>query len=119
MQRPGSFPVSRIILLFLVFMLIAACTAEKPEKSAPTVVVAGPTVSLPAVELETFGDLPPAKVEAVIPSLKAQASNVDRAVNYQQVMAFLGVQLTPAQKKFLNDHRFLLIPKNATKFKGK
>ena len=119
MQRPGSFPVSRIILLFLVFMLIAACTAERPEKSAPTVVVAGPIVSLPAVELETFGDLPPAKAEAVIPSLKEQASNVDRAVNYPQVMAFLGVQLTAAQKKFLSDHKFLLIPKSATKFRGK
>ena len=34
-------------------------------------------------------------------------------------MKLLGVQLTAGQKKFLNEHKFLLIPKRATRFKGK
>ena len=33
-------------------------------------------------------------------------------------MKLLGVQLTADQKKFLNEHKFLMIPKRATRFKG-
>src|SRR5208337_2158449 len=59
--------------------------------------------------------LPPA---VVTPALQEQAVALDRALNYKQVTAFLGVRLTPGQKKFLNEHRFLLIPKGVTRFKG-
>ena len=45
--------------------------------------------------------------------------SLDKAINSKQVQAFLGVHFTPEQKKFLNEHRFLLLPKSATKFKGK
>ena len=107
----------KFLSLFLAFVVIAGCTVEKPEKSAPP--VTGPSVHLPAMELEAFGDLPAVKSEAITPAFKEQASTVDKAVNYRQVMAFLGVQLTPAQKRFINDHKFLLIPKSNTKFKGK
>ena len=34
-------------------------------------------------------------------------------------MKFLGIQLAPGQKKFLDEHKFLRIPKRATRFKGK
>src|SRR5208283_1073896 len=91
----------------------ATCSSEKP---APP--VTGPTVSLPALELEAFGALPSPAPEAITPALQEQAVALERALNYKQVTAFLGVRLTPAQKKFLNEHRFLLIPKGATRFKG-
>ncbi|HEY9072973.1 MAG TPA: DUF3160 domain-containing protein, partial [Desulfobaccales bacterium] len=76
-------------------------------------------MSLPAVELKAFGALPAAKPAAVTPALQEQPVTLDKAINYKQVMAFLGVRLTPEQQKFLNEHRFLLLPKGATKFKGK
>jgi hypothetical protein len=117
MHQPKSSPIGKFIPLFLALFFMGACTADKPEKPAPP--PAGPTVSLPALELEAFGDLPPGGAEAVTPALKDQASTVDKAVNYNQVAAFLGGRLSPAQKKFLNEHKFLLIPKSVTKFRGK
>ena len=44
---------------------------------------------------------------------------MDKAANLKGVMKLLGVQLTAGQKKFLNEHKFLMIPKRATRFKGK
>jgi hypothetical protein len=54
----------------------------------------------------------------VTPALKDSATTVDKAANAKGVMTMLGVQLTAAQKKFLNEHKFLMIPKRATRFKG-
>ncbi|MHB8066335.1 MAG: DUF3160 domain-containing protein [Desulfobaccales bacterium] len=106
--------ISKFIPLFLALMICPMCSSEKPTPPP-----AGPTVSLPAVELQAFGSLPPAPPAAAAPSLQDQAAPVDRALNYKQVMAMLGVRPTPGQIKFLNEHRFLLIPKSATRFKGK
>ena len=114
MHRPEKSPIGKFIPLFLAMVAIATCSSEKP---APP--LAGPTVLLPAVELQDFGALPPLKPEVITPSLKDQAFSTDKAVNYKQVMAFLGVRLSAGQKMFLNNHRFLLIPKSATRFKGK
>src|SRR4030066_337730 len=52
------------------------------------------------------------------PPGKAPATTVDKAANLKGVMNLLGVQLTAGQKKFLNEHKFLMIPKRATRFKG-
>ena len=114
MQRPERSQIGKFVPLFLAVMFIAMSSSEK---AAPPPV--GPTVSLPALELEAFGALPPSQPAAVTPALQDQAVTLDRAVNYRQVVAFLGVRLTPGQQKFLNEHRFLLIPKSATGFKGK
>ena len=114
MQRPEKSQIGKFVALFLALIFIAMCSSEK---AAPP--LAGPTVSLPAMELEAFGDLPPSKPAVVTPALQDQAVTRTRAVNYKQVMAFLGVRLTPGQKNFINEHRFLLIPKSATTFKGK
>ncbi len=113
MQRPERSQIGKLIPLFLALMFITLCCTEK---AAPP--PAGPTVSLPALELEAFGALPPANPAVVTPALKDQAETLDRALNYQQVMAFLQVRLSPGQEKFLNEHRFLLIPKGATRFQG-
>lgn len=114
MQGPERSHIGKFILLILAVLCMAACSSEKGGPPP-----AGPTVVLPAVELEAFGALPPAKPAAVTPACLEQTATLDRAVNYRQVMAFLGVRLSAEQRKFLNKHRFLLVPKSATNFKGR
>ena len=50
--------------------------------------------------------------------MKDGATVVDKAVNYKEVMKFLGLKLSRAQKNFLNRHKFLLLPKDATGFRS-
>jgi hypothetical protein len=109
----GSF-IGKCASVLLAVIFVAMCGSEKPAPPP-----AGPTVSLPALQLEAFGTLPPGKPSALTPVMEEKPATVDRAVNYRQVMTFLGVRLSPEQKKFLNEHRFLLIPKSATAFRGK
>jgi hypothetical protein len=66
------------------------------EKAAPP--PSGPTVSLPALELQAFGALQALKHAAVTPALQDQTVSLGRTVDYQQVMAFLGVR-PPRSKK--------------------
>lgn len=113
MQASAKSRIVKVVPLLLAVMCIVMCSSEKP---APP--VTGPTVSLPALELGAFGALPSSPPEAVAPALQEQAVTLDRALNYKQVTAFLGVRLTPGQKIFLNEHRFLLIRKGDTRFKG-
>jgi hypothetical protein len=77
-----------------------------------------PVLTLPMVKLAPFAALPPQQILQIKPALKDSATTVDQAANWQGVMKLLGVQLTPGQKKFLDEHKFLLIPKEATRFKG-
>jgi hypothetical protein len=113
MQGPERSHIGKFILLFLAVLCMAACSSEKGGPPP-----AGPTVVLPAVELEAFGALPPAKPTAVTPTCLEQTATLDRAVNYRQVLDFLEVRLSAGQRKFLNEHHFLLVPKSATAFKG-
>jgi hypothetical protein len=113
MQASAKSRIVKFVPLLLAVMCIVMCSSEKP---APP--VTGPTVSLPALELGAFGALPSSPPEAVAPALQEQAVTLDRALNYKQVTAFLGVRFTPGQKIFLNEHRFLLIRKGDTRFKG-
>jgi hypothetical protein len=77
-----------------------------------------PGLILPAVALSAEAKLPLQKTLKVTPALKDSATTLDQAANYQGVMQLLGVQLTAGQEKFLNEHKFLLIPKGTTRFKG-
>ncbi|MFZ0052181.1 MAG: DUF3160 domain-containing protein, partial [Desulfobaccales bacterium] len=113
MPASAKSRIVKFVPLLLAVMCIVRCSSEKP---APP--VTGPTVSLPAMELGAFGALPSSPPEAVAPALQEPAVTLDRALNYKQVTAFLGVRLTPGQKIFLKEHRFLLIPKGDTRFKG-
>ena len=113
MQVHEKCRIGKFVPLFFAIMIHHRVRFRKGR--AP---VAGPTVSLPALELEAFGALPSSRPAAVTPALQEQAVTLDRTLNHEQVMAFLGVRLTPGQEKFLNEHRFLLIPKGATRFKG-
>ena len=114
MQPKEKSLLARFPLLFLILFLMAGCGTEKPSPPAGP-----PALNLPPVKLEPFAELPPPAEVAVTPSFKDRTAAAERAANYKQVMAFLGLRLTGPQKKFLSDHKFLLIPKSATKFKGK
>ena len=114
MQHPERSQIGKWIPLLLALMFLnLSCT----EKAAPP--PAGPSVSLPAVALQAFGALPSSPPASVTPAFQEPAVALNRALNYRQVLAFLGVRLTPQEKKFLEKHRFLLISKSATKFKGR
>jgi hypothetical protein len=84
----------------------------------PGVAADVPVFTLPPVTLTAFAELPPQKALEVTPALKDSATTVDKAANLKGVMKMLGVQLTAGQKNFLNEHKFLMIPKRATRFKG-
>ena len=62
--------------------------------------------------------MPPPKTLEVTQALKDSATTVDKAANFKGVMDLLGIQLTAGQKNFLNEHKFLMIPKRATRFKS-
>ena len=106
---------SRAAKLLLTILTVILTTAGQV---GPGVAAEVPVLTLPPVTLTAFAELPALKTLKVTPALKDSATTVDKAANAKGVMKLLGVQLTAAQKKFLNEHKFLLIPKRATRFKG-
>jgi hypothetical protein len=117
-MKPSRFFFLSLSGLVLMLLLLGiGCSREKPEK--PKKPAGGPAaLALPAVRLQAFAELPPTPPLAVTPAMKDRAKVVDKAVNYKQVLKFLGLKLSRAQKDFLKRHKFLLIPKDATRFKG-
>jgi hypothetical protein len=116
-MKPAKFFLTSVTGLVLMLIFLAGCPSEKPAK--PQKSVKGPgALALPAVKLEAFAELPPRPSLTVTPALKDGAAMVNKAVNYKEVMEFLGLKLSRAQKDFLNRHKFLLIPKQVTQFKG-
>ncbi|MGQ9689141.1 MAG: DUF3160 domain-containing protein [Desulfobaccales bacterium] len=116
----GKWPGLVVLLLFLL-----GCSGEPPkkaekpkpaEKKAETPVQSGGPAAqiLPPLRLEAFGELTPSRPMDLKPVLQDQAATVEKAANYQAVMKMLGTKLSPAQKNFLNRHKFLLVPKRAT-----
>ena len=93
MQRPAKSQIGKLIP-FLAFMFLTPCCSEK---AAPP--VTGPTVSLPAVELEAFGALPAVQPAAVTPALQEQPVTLDKAINYKQVHGLLGGPAHPGTAK--------------------
>ena len=94
MPRPERFQIGKLIPLFLALMFITLCCTEK---AAPP--VTGPTVSLPAVELQAFGALPAVKPAAVTPALQEQPVTLDKAINYKQVHGLFGGPAHPGPTK--------------------
>jgi hypothetical protein len=107
--------VSRSSKLTLMLLTVILTTVGRVGPSAAADL---PALTLPPAPLAAFAELPPVKALAVTPALKDSATTVDKAANAPGVMKLLGVQLTAGQKKFLDEHKFLLIPKGATRFKG-
>ncbi len=73
---------------------------------------------MPPWTVEPLAAVPPAQPAMAAPSMKETAVTLEKAQNGQQVLKYLGLTLSVEQKKFLNANKFLLIPKNATTFKG-
>lgn len=115
MRGPERSQIGKLAPFFLTLTFIVSLNCFHNAALAGS----GQSVTLPAMELEAFGAAPAVKSPDVVPALKDQSLPADRAVNYRQATALLGVRLTPKQQSFLNEHRFLLIPKSATAFKGK
>jgi hypothetical protein len=112
----NACPPSRSAELILMILTVFLATAGQV---GPSAAADPPGLTLPAVTLSAFAEVPPLKTLEVTPSLKDTATTVDKAANAKGVMKLLGVRLTPGQKKFLNEHKFLMIPKRATQFKGR
>jgi hypothetical protein len=110
-----SAPPSRTAkLLLMLLALILTCAGRVGQSAAADL----PALTLPPVSLTAFAELPPPTPLEVTPALKDSATTVDKATNAKGVMQLLGLRLTPAQKKFLNEHKFLMVPKRATRFRG-
>jgi len=104
---------AKLGLMALTVFLITASHGGQSAAADP------PVLTLPPVTLSAFAAVPPLKTLEVTPALKDSATTADKAANVTGVMKLLGMHLTAGQKKFLNEHKFLLIPKRATRFKGK
>lgn len=91
---------------------ISWCAA--PNGSSPQAKAISHSI-LPDGTIETFAEVPAKKEPALKPRLEDSATTLDKAVNYKEVMNVLGIDLTEAQKRFLQQNKFLLIPASATK----
>jgi hypothetical protein len=111
----NACPASGATKLLLMMLTVILTTAGQMGPGAAAEV---PVLTLPPVKLTAFAEVPPPKSLEVTPALKDSATTVDKAANLKGVMKLLGVRLTAGQKKFLNEHKFLMIPKRATRFKG-
>jgi hypothetical protein len=111
----NAYPPSRTAKLLLMILTVILATAGQVGLGVAADL---PVLTLPTVMLTPFAEVPPPKTLEVTPALKDSATTVDKAANFKGVMNLLGVQLTAGQKKFLNEHKFLMIPKRATRFKG-
>ncbi|MBF0543961.1 MAG: DUF3160 domain-containing protein [Candidatus Riflebacteria bacterium] len=107
--------------LFPLLVLIPLVMALYPSSLLAGIIsdMAGSSaLNLPEVQLERFGELGPAKEIKGQAKLKDCATTVEKAINEKEVQKLLGITLSQAQKDFLNEHKFLMIPKSATCFKG-
>lgn len=71
-------------------------------------------LTLPEVTIAAFADIPDIKEPLLKPRLKDSATTLVKAVNHKEVLNVLGIQLTEAQRRFLEENKFLLIPASAT-----
>jgi hypothetical protein len=113
MEARQKFRFRKGAAFFLLIFLLSPACGQRPGEP----VGAPPALPLPEVRLAPFADVGLPPITPVRPALK-DAQAVNQASNYKQVMEFLGIRLSETQKRFLRDHKFLLIPKSATRFKG-
>lgn len=75
----------------------------------PAAFAAALTVELQTVDMHYPVFVPPPAPAAVTPALKEERFPLERAVNFQEMAS----NLNPEQKKYLEEHRFLLLPASA------
>lgn len=72
---------------------------------------------LPSAVIGTFSsDIPAATTMNFTPSINETETSVTSAVNYQEVMDYLQVDLTADQETLLAQNKFVLVPVEETKF---
>ncbi|MBI4864887.1 MAG: DUF3160 domain-containing protein [Candidatus Riflebacteria bacterium] len=104
----------------LMALMIAVTALTRP------LLAAGPTApdgradrcELPEVTIAPFGAIPPPGAPQGEARLQDSATTLDKAVNRKEVLGFLGLTLTRKQQQFLETHKFLVVPKRATKFRA-
>ena len=95
---------TRILLLMLAASRLHAGAADP--------------LALPAAAVGAFAAQPVAKAAPAAPAFAETPAKLKDATNGAAVLAMLGVTLTPAEQAYLDEHRFLLVPKARTRYKG-
>ncbi|MBF0524421.1 MAG: DUF3160 domain-containing protein [Deltaproteobacteria bacterium] len=107
LRRPSRLSLG----LFLALGVMLWGATAIPALAAPPA-----ELKLPATGPVRFAPVPKEKKNNIAPELKEVKFAAEKAANFKAVTNLLGVKLSAAQKKFLDQNRFLLIPLTATKF---
>ncbi len=92
------FPVIPRTVIFVC--LFAACLltgCQQPLFASEAPLKALPEIDLPEAEVSQFGPIPSPPGKIPEPRLQDSATTAEKAVNYREVMALLGIILSPAQ----------------------
>ncbi|MEW6366893.1 MAG: DUF3160 domain-containing protein [Acidobacteriota bacterium] len=119
-RRSGSrrFAI-RFCIVPALLILVAWLTAGGSGSAAAGETPMPPPLTLVNVERSSLAAIPPPKPVTIEPKMNDVANTSDGAINIREIQQFLGVKLSLAQRQFLDENKFLLIPKNATRFRGK
>ena len=98
--------------LFAVFALLLLGLSPLSPQAAERV-----EVRLQPVEIRALAQPPAVRESAVSPAFKEERFSLEQAVNYKEIIERVG-ELSDAQKKYLNRHRFLLLPRDRFFFPG-
>jgi len=105
--------------LFAVESWITEQQGDSSNGAAPAPALAGlDAIPLPDGQVPRFGALPRTQTPRIEPNVADTARTLERAVNKRAVLDYLKLKLDKKQIAFLNQHKFLLVPKSATRFKG-
>jgi ankyrin repeat protein len=88
------------------FALVSGTSAKDRSAKSPPLI-------LRDCKVRNFSETPPVRHVDFTPNLKDSATTSDRAVNYREVMEYLGIELSDVQKRFLDENKFLLIPQQS------
>ena len=83
-----------MVFCIVLFSLTPGCSLSKVTKGYSAATMAIPQLTLPDGTIATFADVPAMKEPSVQPRLRDSATTLDKAVNYKEIMKFLGISLT-------------------------
>ncbi len=109
---------SRLIVMLVVLVLLgAAVVAQAQERELNAAGGRLASTALPEMTPARFAPAPPPAPAIPPAGINEPGSLVNTAYNYDQVMQFLGVTLSPAQETYLAENRFLLLDVRDTSLK--
>ena len=100
-----------LLCLALPWSVLAATPGSGPNPEAAVV--------LPPTVADGFAPPPATPSQPPAPAMAETPASLDNAPNVQAVLDKLQLRLSPAQRQFLNDNKFLLVPQAATAFAGR